>query len=346
MPSNWADSFYVEPTIAIDAAGDPVVVAHEGTPSIRHGTRVVRRGKDRAIAIVNGRPQILGKIARGSNVELALEQDGSALVAAAGAGGIRLWQRRIGSERFDPLPTLQTRIRSSFGVAKRVQLASDGSGDRVLAWTARDGRVLVARARPGAGFESPTAVRGPGEQQLFVDLAAGPSGRVIVTWTALRSRRVHAADRPIGSTTFSRPLTLIRTARAWPPEIAVDQDGTAIIAAITRVDRLAVTRWPTTGPARQLHTPRRLTAASSPLLALDSSGTARVVTTNPTKHPADEYGWTQTTIRGTDVTTRPLFKPRERVSQVALARDSSLALWLRLPARAPTSYRAHAARLR
>jgi hypothetical protein len=346
MPSNWADSSYFEPTIAIDAAGDPVVVAHEGTPTIASGRGTVRRGKDRAITIVNGQPQILGKIARGSNVELALEQDGTALVAAAAADGIRLWQRRAGSERFEPLPTLQTSIQSRPGVARRVALTSDGNGDRALAWIARDGSVLVARARPGAGFEAPTAIRGPGERKLFIDLATSAAGRVIVTWTSMRSGDLHGADRPTGGDTFTRPVTLFRAAPGWLPGVVIGRDGTAIVASITRAARLVIARWPTTGPAQQLRTPQRLTAASPPALTLDASGTARVVTANPITRTATDHGWTQTTIRGTDVSARPLFKPRARVSQVALARGSSLALWLRLPARAATSYRAHAARLR
>ena len=218
-----------EPSVAIDAAGDAIVVwaYFDGTHAL------IQAALHPAAGSFSSPPTVLSDAGRNSGQpEIAVDDAGDAVAAWAQVEGAA---QTIHAAVHPAAGSFQAGelISSPTAFANGPQVMMTLSGLTTVAWTRSHGEEATVEAvtQPTAGsFSAPEAVPGElGEDPLFPRFAMSSDGDVVMVWSATASpnKIVRASVRPSGGS-FSPPTSLSATRSGiFRPTVTIDEDGSA-----------------------------------------------------------------------------------------------------------------------
>ena len=205
---------------------------------------------------------------------------------------------------------LASRIDGSVGDARGPQVAIDGDGRALAAWTQSDGRfyrVWTSRFE-GSVWASPMRMAFPGEgDAVEVRIEMARDGRAVLVWLQLAEldrlgRGVVFANvySPDGGWEGATPLSDTETRRASAPRIAVSDSGLAVAvwrqndgtSLLSRRRSFGASRWQSRGVLEQLERG----AIDEPEISIEADGTAIVVWAASGSGEADGV-WTRRLVR-------------------------------------------------
>jgi hypothetical protein len=260
------------PRVAIDAAGDAVVVWEDHAPD-QQTVKSAMRSPDGTWS----RQRELGI---GIEPAVALDPSGRAVVVWAGSRGIEAavgaagggWSKRavVSPELFSTGP----------------EVALDEAGEAIAIWHGADPRhsiVQVATLKPGRSWSAGRKLSAGGRNAVAPQIAVDPAGAAVAVWRGRDGKRsiVEAATRTAAGA-WSGPAALSKAGEnSVEPAVAIDPSGAAVAiwkrfdgahAIIQSASRAAGARW---SQPVDLSRPGR--NAEEPEVAIDPAGEAVAV---------------------------------------------------------------------
>jgi hypothetical protein len=271
----------VNPQVAIDAAGDTVVVWRQHTSA----TTAVVEAASRPAGSSSFSAAIPVSAPGGNAVDpqVAIDRAGDVTAVWEGFSStatgaefiVESASRPAGSGAFSAAVKLSARSLANL----QPQVALDPAGDAVAIWSRSDATqsFVESASRPAgsAAFSAAAQLSSPNEQQPQIALDA--AGDAVAVWRHFDGTRYvfESASRPAGSTAFSAPMGLSDHA-VVVPQIALDPGGDAV--AVWGGGNVEATSRPAGG---SFSPPVMLSAegqvAEEPEVALDASGDAVAV---------------------------------------------------------------------
>ncbi|MDQ3990774.1 MAG: hypothetical protein M3245_00485 [Actinomycetota bacterium] len=218
------------PEVAVDQDGDAVIVwkAFDGA-----NFRVQARRRSAAGAL--SPTQTVSAAGEDADYpQVAVDQDGDAVVVWARFDGTNSRvqaRRRSAAGALSPVQALSVAGQS----ANRPQVAVDQDGHAVIVWQIWDGATwrVQARRRSAGGALSPVqTLSTAGQDAYYPQVAVDQDGHAVVVWQRFDGTTFSVQARRRSAAGALSPVETLSAAgqNAHVPQVAVDQDGDAVIA--------------------------------------------------------------------------------------------------------------------